>query len=1010
MGRRRTLTATASLIAVAAAAVTWRLRNDPVRELVELVGRRRVIEARLSGEFAWAPLPRTAIRLGSTVRSDSPSAVRGGQLTLAFVEAGHYENEERARAMATLLFGDSHRAVSRFEHLVAANPRDARLWSDLAAARYEAGVAAGDASLVAAALAAADAALQLDSALPEALFNRALAIEHLGVRDEARHAWKRFVTVDGTSAWAAEAHDRIRQLPPIPFFMVDLRMHYDRLAADPEFAHNMARARPEETRLYSETVILHDWATAAAAGDEKAAERHLRVAREFGRELARNRGEHMVQDAVRAIERADETRRQHLIRGHRLFREGQNESKVDRPLAARAIFERAADELAQGGSPVARLAEFFLAEMFNSLGNVEEGRRRELQLLADAPGEYRAHRAQLLWFIGNGYQWDGDFGKALDALGQSVEIFDDLGEADYAAAVRERMAEIHDRNGNPEEAWRQRLMALRGVGRLMQPRLATALENAGRGAMMRKEWSVARSLLELAGDVAVAVGRPIIEAEVHLLQARACAETGDVDAARASIAKARTATAKIDDAATQREAFIDIDRSEAMIASTPEVAVALLTRAIEFHASRGRRVVLPELYLARGRAYRAGGQDALAASDFETGIAHVERHRETLPEGELRWGSFDTSAELFEEAVASAIGRGDVAAAFAYAERSRARALLETLGTSTPHVVPTSFGNGTRLVEYFSLPDRLLIFTVSRGLIDVAQVRIQRTMLEKEAAAFQDALAEGAARHRQLGATLYGRLIAPIEHEVRSSETLVFVPGHRFPAVSFAALPDGGGYLVHRHEIVVSPSAGVYAALASRTRAATARKSALIVANPVTSDGTLIGAESEAAGVARHYAESRRLLRGDATIDAYRRFAPAADVIHMATHGVTSRPGGALLLSDGMLDTKMIASIELPQTRVVVLAACDSGTGPARAEGTLSAARGFLAAGVPAVVATLWKIDDRTAAQFFPRLHRDLARGVDTAAAVRAAQIESIDRGESPALWAAVQCMGADGG
>ena len=116
---------------------------------------------------------------------------------------------------------------------------------------------------------------------------------------------------------------------------------------------------------------------------------------------------------------------------------------------------------------------------------------------------------------------------------------------------------------------------------------------------------------------------------------------------------------------------------------TCTVAVALLTRAIAYHATRGDRVVLPELYLARGRAYRTGGQEALAASDFETGIVQVEKRRESLPHGELRWGTFDTAAELFEEAAASAIRRGDVSAAFAYAERSRARELLETLGATT---------------------------------------------------------------------------------------------------------------------------------------------------------------------------------------------------------------------------------------------------------------------------------------------------------------------------------------
>ncbi|HVG22572.1 MAG TPA: CHAT domain-containing protein [Thermoanaerobaculia bacterium] len=995
-------------IVVIAAVAMWRLATDPVRRLVTVVGERRVIEARLSGGYSWAALPRKAIRLP---RPNASPRVRAANLTLASVPLAPVAENDRATAMLTLLGGDFGASVSRFEQLCAEHHDDARSWSDLAAARYEAGVATSDAALIAGALAAADTALELDEALPEALFNRALAIEHLGVREEARKAWTRFLAVDGASEWSAEARQRMRRSSPIPFFMVDLRANYDRLAADPEFAHQMARERPEETRLYSETVILHDWAMAAAAGDDIAAQRHLTVAREFGRELARNRGDHMVQEAVRAIENADRARRQHLIRGHQLFREGQNESKRDRSAIAKGIFERAALELAQGGSPVHWIAEFYLADMVNSLGNGAGARARELELFAQAPSGFRAYRAHLLWCIGNGYQSDGEFGKALESLERSVATFDDLGEADYAAAVRELTAEVHDRNGNPEEAWKQRLMSLRGVGRLIQPRLATALANAGRGAMMRKEWPVALSLLRLAEDMAVTVDRPTIEAQVHLLQARAFAELHDLEAAHAAISLARAAATKIDDAAAQQEALVDIDRSEAMVASSPQVAVALLTRAIRFHATRGRRVVLPELYLARGRAYRHVAQVTLAVSDFETGIAEVEKHRDSLPEGELRWGTFDTAAELFEEAVSAAIGRGDVSTAFAYAERSRARELLERLRASRPAAEPASFAAGATVIEYFPLPDRLLIFTVTGGVVDVAEERVERTVLEGEAEAFRRALADGATQHRQLGAALYGRLIAPIARHVRPDETLVFVGGHRFPTVAFAALPEGDGYLIQRHEVVVAPSARVYAELASRRTAAVAPATALVIANPASGEVVLNGAERESRLVARQYVASQRLVRGDASSDAYRRFAPAATVIHMATHGVQTAHGeGALLLSDGLLDSRTIASIALPRTRAVVLAACDTAQGLTHAEGTISAARGFLAAGVPAVVATLWKIDDEGAARFFSRLHRDLARGTPAASAVRAAQIESIERGESPALWAAIQCIGTDGG
>lgn len=1013
MNRRKTLAALAIFAVLSAATVAWSLRRDPVHRVVSAAGRQRTIEARLSGGFAWAPLQQRTRGQSLAATLDGRSHFRGDWQTLAAIALDPSGDNKRAAAMAVLLAGDRSHAVERFQTLAAENPHDVNVWSDLAAARYELGVAEGDASLVAGALAAADAALRLDDSLPEALFNRAVAIERLGIRDEARKAWTRFLQIDGTTEWADEGRERIRHLPPIPYFMVDLQKYYPRLASDPEFAHRIARERPGETRLYSETVILADWATAAQAGDTEAAARHLRVVREFGSALARNRGECMVQRAVRAVDEADEERRQHLIRGHLLFRKGQNEFKTDHAADAQETFTRAVDELAKGGSPVRLLAEYFLAHTFHSLGDLPEARRRELRLLADAPPEFPAYRAQLLWNIGLGYQSDGDWGKALDAFSRSVAIFDDLGEADYAAIVRELTAEVHDRNGDPEEAWRQRVISLRGIGRMTTARLTMALDNVGRGAMFRKEWPVALSFLKMAGDTAEAIDRPTIETEALLLQARALAHTGDRDAARATIVRARLATARIDDTEAQREALANVDRTEALVASSPEVAVALLTRSIDYHATRGRRVILPDLLLLRGRAYRNLGQRALAAADFEAGIAEVEQHRETLPAGDSRWGTFDPITELFEEAVASTIQSGDAAAALAYAERSRARELLDTLGASVPGAVPTSIAHDTAVVEYFSLPDRLVIFVVRRGAIHVAEERIDRMGLERAADEFRGALAAASPRHRSVGELLYRRLIAPIASEIEGSETLVFVPGPRFPSIAFAALPAGTGYLIQRHTIVVAPSVAVFSRLAARKGGAAPRRSVLVVANPNTGNAAaLAGSESEADDVARLYSQSRQLLRADATVQAYRRYAPSADVIHIATHGtteMTSRGGGALLLSDGRLDSQTIGSIALPRTRAVVLAACDSARGPARAEGTISAARGFLAAGVPAVVATLWEIDDRQAAEFFPRVHRELAHGAAAAAAVRKAQIESIERRQPPALWAAIQCIGTDG-
>jgi len=104
-----------------------------------------------------------------------------------------------------------------------------------------------------------------------------------------------------------------------------------------------------------------------------------------------------------------------------------------------------------------------------------------------------------------------------------------------------------------------------------------------------------------------------------------------------------------------------------------------------------------------------------------------------------------------------------------------------------------------------------------------------------------------------------------------------------------------------------------------------------------------------------------------------------------------------------------IARLRLRPSSVVVLAGCSTARGERRAsEGVISVAHGFLAAGAPSVIATLWPINDQAASVFFPRLHKRLAEGFSPAEALRQTQLESIRRGDVPAsLWAAVQDIGS---
>ncbi|HYR29310.1 MAG TPA: CHAT domain-containing protein, partial [Thermoanaerobaculia bacterium] len=887
----------------------------------------------------------------------------------------------QASAVALLLQRKSRAALSLLEQLAAGSNAGAEIWSDLAAARCDVARQESDAALLADCLAAADMALYLNHRSYEALFNRALAIEQLGIRDQAREAWEEYAKVEPDRRWGEEARRRAAALAPIVPFRKVLHAERDRLATDRAVAGALVRAQPQNARRWGETMVLGEWARARKQNDAETADVWLRVARNFGAELAAYRGEGMLAGAVAAIDNADPAELQSLTHAHLAFRDGQQALMQFRAAEAQVTLTRAARDFERGGSPLALVARYFVSHTFHALGNMAEAKRRDAPLLSAAPPEFPAHRAQLLWHLGLREQSDGEWGAAIEAFRESEAIFQRLGEVEAAATLSGLIAEVYDRTGDPAAAWKERIVLLRNLGRERTVRLRMSLDLAARAAILRKNWPVALSFLDLATGVTGELESPLVAVELRLLQARVYATIGRRDDAAQAIGLARAAAAWISDRAVATEVTADIMAAEAIETPVPERKIQLLTEAIDYHATRGRKIRLPDMYLSRGRAFRQIGDVPRAAADFEAGIAELERHRNSLPAGPRRWGIFDAAEELFDEAIATALKRRDGERAFAYAERARARELFDAIRTASTHVAtrpPRT--NDALIVSYVALPDRLAIFVREGSRLQTFEQLVERHTLAREAKAFRDAVEESSPAIRAAGETLYRRLIAPIAAHIRGREALVIVPGPVLEGLPFAALPaPSGGFLTEEHALVMAASAAVFDELAARPYAIGDRAEVLIVANPRT-DGTLQplpGSEREAAVIAALYGRAISLVGADATVDAFRREAPMANVIHIATHGVLPADAtshGALLFSGGRLDVLNIAALALPKTEVVVLAACSSADGSRRGEGTISVARAFLEAGASNVVATLWPVDDSGSARFFPLLHRYLER------------------------------------
>ena len=365
-------------------------------------------------------------------------------------------------------------------------------------------------------------------------------------------------------------------------------------------------------------------------------------------------------------------------------------------------------------------------------------------------------------------------------------------------------------------------------------------------------------------------------------------------------------------------------------------------------------------------------------------------------------------------------------------------------------------------IKTFELPKRAVIEAAARRVYELLTARtinVPKETLEQRRQRLELAEAEYAKESAILSRMILGPAAAELKHKrllIVSDGVLHYIP--------FAGLPDPAATdtraLVVDHEVVMAPSASVVGLLRNETanrkpgskmiavladpvfsnddpRVASARlgRSALFAkAAPV--DGLRSGepgldglrrlrfsrqeadeiarlAETDAKLEAVDFAANRKLATSD-ELGQYR-------VVHFATHGIINNDhpelsGIVLSLVDekgqpqnGFLRLYDLYNLKL-SADLVVLSACQTALGKEiRGEGLVGLTRGFMYAGAPRVIASLWQVDDRASAELMKRFYQaTLGQKLRPAAALRAAQssMSKDPRWRQPSYWAAFTIQG----
>jgi len=439
------------------------------------------------------------------------------------------------------------------------------------------------------------------------------------------------------------------------------------------------------------------------------------------------------------------------------------------------------------------------------------------------------------------------------------------------------------------------------------------------------------------------------------------------------------------------------------------------------------------------RAQRALGR----LDEAERTIAHAtdvwERGRRRSADLEFRELRGAAAPRLMVEAVGNALAiapPGSAAAqrlAFARLQRFKTRTLLERIAAPQAQGADTAAAldpaaidlagfqrdvlrPGELFLEYAVGSDTTFLIAVTRedvramGLPGADDLLPRIDLALELCATPPDAGDGGQAATRQLAALaaiLFGEA-APWLH---AASVLVIAPDGPLHRVPFPALAGAAG-APSGLRVALAPSATLLATL--RSRDARSGRGLLAVAGvPRPGERSLPGAEREVRALAGRYRDVEARVPsapgGGLALGAF-------DALHFAGHAEVDDQlpwRSALRLGppagdDSLLTAAEIARAPLDAT-LVVLSGCESAGGRVRSgEGVTGLANAFLAAGAPAVVATLWPVSDATTADLMDRFYQELARGAAAAEALRAAQaaIRATPATQHPFFWAGFVLIG----
>ncbi|MEP7197341.1 MAG: CHAT domain-containing tetratricopeptide repeat protein [Saprospiraceae bacterium] len=358
------------------------------------------------------------------------------------------------------------------------------------------------------------------------------------------------------------------------------------------------------------------------------------------------------------------------------------------------------------------------------------------------------------------------------------------------------------------------------------------------------------------------------------------------------------------------------------------------------------------------------------------------------------------------------------------------------------------------LLEYFSGDSSIFVFIVQKEKINLVQLKLDFQLkdwiqsLRNDISSYYNSknksselYASSLADYAEISHKLYLKLLAPISSYLGSE--LIVIPDYNLASLPFEVLLSSPPkelsnfktypFLINNYTISYSYSATMLHQMMERKNRQNSNQNLLAFAPFYLQDKSNLNSKTkndfelrydlsplkysgeEVMRVGKWFGSPSVVLLGkNATKKKFQDLASQYKILHLATHGYANQVSGefSFLAFAGIekdLDNRLLTVAELYnfslRADLVVLSACETAIGEQqRGEGIISMARAFAYAGAKSIIASLWKVNDKSTMEIMDNFYKELKAGNSKSKALtiskRTYLMNNPGQGSHPFFWA----------